>query len=66
MKEKIKTERFEMRVSPIFKQLIKKLAEKNQMSAPQYLESIVRREADKNDIKINDVINQSSQNDKGD
>lgn len=54
MKDKTKTERFEMRVSPIFKQLIKKLAEKNQMSPPQYLESIVRKEAEKNDLKIED------------
>ncbi|NML69995.1 hypothetical protein HHL23_09300 [Chryseobacterium sp. RP-3-3] len=54
MKEKSKTERFEMRVSPIFKQLIKKLAEKNQMSPPQYLESLVRREAENSDIKIED------------
>ena len=54
MKDKTKTERFEMRVSPIFKQLIKKLAEKNQMSPPQYLESLVRKEAEKNDLKIDD------------
>jgi len=54
MKEKSKTERFEMRVSPMFKQLIKKLAEKNQMSAPQYLESIVRIEAEKAKITIED------------
>jgi hypothetical protein len=54
MKDKTKTERFEMRVSPAFKQLIKKLAEKNQMSPPQFLENLVRKEADKFDIKIDD------------
>lgn len=54
MKENNKTERFEMRVSPIFKQLIKKLAEKNQMSPPQYLENVVRIEAEKAKIKIDD------------
>ncbi|WP_185151761.1 hypothetical protein [Chryseobacterium sp. SN22] len=52
MKEKNKTERFEMRVSPIFKQLIKKLADAHKMSAPQYLEYIVRVEAEKNQIKV--------------
>lgn len=54
MKENNKTERFEMRVSPVFKLLLKKLAEKNQLSPPQYLDFIVRKEADKAKIKPED------------
>lgn len=47
MKEKIKTERFEMRASPKFKDLVKKLAKEKSMSVPQFIEYLVFREADK-------------------
>lgn len=51
MNKKVKTERFEMRVSPAFKSILKKLSEKKEMKAPHLIEFLVRIEAEKEKIK---------------
>lgn len=50
MADNNKSERFEMRISPSFKELLNKVALKKKMKVPQLIDYLVRREAEKEKI----------------